>query len=88
MTHNQGAHGLADQLVISGYTPTPSGAGIRYPSQGSIGELEDQVTATAFHPTFSSVTCKGRASYRKRDALNAGVLGAEHNPLRDRRQSQ
>src|SRR5438128_844848 len=35
MTHNQGSHGLADQFVISGYPPTPSGAGVRYPSQGS-----------------------------------------------------
>ena len=36
MTHNQGTHGLADQLVTSGYAPTPSGVGVRYPSQGSV----------------------------------------------------
>ena len=33
MTHNQGTHGLADQLVTSGYAPTPSGVGVRYPSR-------------------------------------------------------
>ena len=80
MTHNQGTHGLADQLVTSGYAPTPSGVGVRYPSQGSIVSW-----ATGYRdgiPPYVYIgDVGGPDKFRKRDALNAGVLGAEHNPL-------
>jgi Protein of unknown function (DUF1501) len=80
MTHNQGAHGLADQLVISGYAPTPSGAGIRYPSQGSIVSWKTGYR-NGVPPYVFVGDVQGPSFARKRDALNAGVLGAEHNPL-------
>jgi hypothetical protein len=80
MTHNQGAHGLADQLVISGYAPTPSGAGIRYPSQGSIVSWRTGYR-NGVPPYVFVGDVQGPSFARKRDALNAGVLGAEHNPL-------
>jgi hypothetical protein len=80
MTHNQGAHGLADQLVITGYTPTPSGAGIRYPSQGSIVSWRTGYR-NGVPPYIFVGDVQGPSFARKRDALNAGVLGAEHNPL-------
>jgi hypothetical protein len=80
MTHNQGTHGLADQLVTSGYAPTPSGVGVRYPCQGSIvswvAGYRDGVPPYVY---VGDVT--GPDEFRKRDALNAGVLGAQHNPL-------
>lgn len=80
MTHNQGTHGLADQLVTSGYAPTPSGVGVRYPSQGSIVSW-----ATGYKegvPPYIYVgDISGPDGFRKRDALNAGVLGAQYNPL-------
>jgi uncharacterized protein (DUF1501 family) len=80
MTHNQGTHGLADQLVTSGYAPTPSGVGIRYPSQGSIVSW---VTGyrNGIPPYVYVGDISGPDGFRKRDALNAGVLGAVHNPL-------
>jgi hypothetical protein len=80
MTHNQGAHGLADQLVITGYAPTPSGAGIRYPSQGSIVSWRTGYR-NGVPPYIFVGDVQGPSFARKRDALNAGVLGAEHNPL-------
>lgn len=80
MTHNQGAHGLADQLVITGYPPTPSGAGIRYPSQGSIVSWKTGYR-NGVPPYIFVGDVQGPSFARKRDALNAGVLGAEHNPL-------
>lgn len=80
MTHNQGTHGLADQLVTSGYAPTPSGVGVRYPSQGSVVSW-----VTGFRqgvPPYVYVgDITGPDGFRKRDALNAGVLGAQYNPL-------
>jgi len=80
MTHNQGTHGLADQLVTSGYAPTPSGVGVRYPSQGSVVSW-----ATGYRdgvPPYIYVgDISGPDGFRKRDALNAGVLGAQYNPL-------
>jgi hypothetical protein len=80
MTHNQGTHGLADQLVTSGYAPTPSGVGIRYPCQGALVSYltgyKDGVPPYVF---VGDVT--GPDGFRKRDALNAGVLGATYNPL-------
>ena len=80
MTHNQGTHGLADQLVTSGYAPTPSGVGVRYPCQGSIVSwvvgYRDGVPPYVY---VGDVT--GPDQFRKRDALNAGVLGSQHNPL-------
>jgi hypothetical protein len=80
MTHNQGTHGLADQLVTSGYAPTPSGVGVRYPSQGSIVSwvtgYQDGVPPYIYVGDIS-----GPDGFRKRDALNAGVLGAQYNPL-------
>ena len=80
MTHNQGTHGLADQLVTSGYAPTPSGVGVRYPSQGSVVSwvtgYRDGVPPYVYVGDIS-----GADGFRKRDALNAGVLGAQYNPL-------
>ncbi len=80
MTHNQGTHGLADQLVTSGYAPTPSGVGVRYPSQGSVVSwvtgYRDGVPPYVYVGDIS-----GPDGFRKRDALNAGVLGAQYNPL-------
>lgn len=80
LTHNQGTHGLADQLVTSGYAPTPSGVGVRFPCQGSVVSW-----ATGFRngvPPYVYVgDVTGPDAFRKRDALNAGVLGAQHNPL-------
>jgi hypothetical protein len=80
MTHNQGTHGLADQLVTSGYAPTPSGVGVRYPCQGSVVSW-----ATGYRdgvPPYVYVgDISGPDGFRKRDALNAGVLGAQYNPL-------
>ena len=80
MTHNQGTHGLADQLVTSGYAPTPSGVGIRYPSQGSVVSW---VTGyrNGVPPYVYVGDISGPDGFRKRDALNAGVLGAQYNPL-------
>src|SRR5262249_29928826 len=80
MTHNQGAHGLAGQLGITGYTPTPSGAGIRYPSQGSIVRWRTGYSH-GVPPYIFVGDVQGRRFARKRDALSAGVLGAQHNPL-------
>jgi len=80
MTHNQGSHGLADQLVISGYAPSPAGAGVRYPSQGAI--LSWRTGYRNGVPPYIFVgDVQGPSFARKREALNAGVLGAEHNPL-------
>ncbi|MBM3728375.1 MAG: DUF1501 domain-containing protein [Acidobacteria bacterium] len=80
MTHNQGTHGLADQLVTSGYAPTPSGVGVRYPSHGSVVSwvtgYRDGVPPYVYVGDIS-----GPDGFRKRDALNAGVLGAQYNPL-------
>lgn len=80
MTHNQGTHGLADQLVTSGYAPTPSGVGVRYPCQGSIVSW---VTGyrNGIPPYVYVGDISGPDGFRKRDALNAGVLGAAFNPL-------
>ena len=80
LTHNQGTHGLADQLVTSGYAPTPSGVGVRYPSQGSVVSW---VTGyrNGIPPYVYVGDISGPDGFRKRDALNAGVLGAEYNPL-------
>jgi hypothetical protein len=80
MTHNQGSHGLADQLVNTGYPPTPSGAGVRYPSQGSIVSWKTGYR-NGVPPYVFIGDVQGPSFARKRDALNAGVLGAEHNPL-------
>ena len=80
MTHNQGTHGLADQLVTSGYAPTPSGVGIRYPCQGSVVSwVAGYQNGVPPYVYVGDVT--GPDAFRKRDALNAGVLGAQHNPL-------
>lgn len=80
MTHAQGTHGLADQLVTSGYPPTPSGVGIRFPSQGSI--VSHLVGYRDGIPPYVYIgDVGGPDDFRKRDALNAGVLGATHNPL-------
>ena len=80
MTHNQGTHGLADQLVTSGYAPTPSGVGIRYPCQGSVvSSVVGYQNGVPPYVYVGDVT--GPDAFRKRDALNAGVLGAQHNPL-------
>ncbi len=80
MTHNQGSHGLADQLVNTGYPPSPSGAGVRYPSQGSIVSWKTGYR-NGVPPYVFIGDVQGPSFARKRDALNAGVLGAEHNPL-------
>jgi hypothetical protein len=80
MTHNQGTHGLADQLVTSGYAPTPSGVGVRYPCQGSVVSWATGYRAGV--PPYVYVgDISGPDGFRKRDALNAGVLGPQYNPL-------
>jgi len=79
MTHNQGVHGLADQLVTSGYPATFSG-GVRYPSQGAIvGWVTGYRNGIPPYVYVGDVS--GPDGFRKRDALNAGVLGTEYNPL-------
>ncbi len=78
LTHNQGTHGLADQLILRCHTP--SAAGVQYPSQGSV--VSHVFGYRNGIPPYVFVgKMGGPDGIRKRLALDGGALGDSHNPL-------